>query len=390
MTVDEPIVTIADGNVLHAAYQARVDAGEFKGDASQLQLVHKLDKLLLDLEDTRLASKQSALGWLFSKKQSVIPNSRGLYIWGAVGRGKTMLMDEFYYHVAGITKRRVHFYDFMLDAHERIHAHRKLLAAGKTIETDPVPPVARALARQARLLCFDEFSITDVADAMILSRLFTTMFEHGVTVVATSNIAPDALYPNGLNRNYFLSFVTLLKKNVEVFRLDARVDFRLEKLTAGKIYITGDAGGKQLDQIWQEMTGTVEGEEDRLTIKGRQLTVPQAARGAARFSFEELCNRPLAAGDYLALARRYHTLFVDNIPKMSREMRNQAKRFIMLIDTLYDHHINLLCTAAVEPNELYTATSGTEYFEFNRTVSRLIEMQSREYLEKSRSNRRSA
>ncbi len=297
-----------------------------------------------------------------------------------------MLMDMFFDHVTGIKKRRVHFHDFMLDAHDRIHRHRQLLKRGETAEKDPLPPVARAMASEAQLLCFDEFSVTDVADAMILSRLFTKLFEQGVTVVATSNVAIDALYPNGLNRQFFLSFIELLKTNVDTFWLDARTDFRLEKLANAKVYIVGgdQNANATLNRLWQDLTGTVLGGREKLVIKGRELIVPQASRGAARFSFNELCARPLAAGDYIAIARRYHSLFIDDIPQMGPEMRNEAKRFIILVDALYDNHVNLVCTAEVKPDLLYTAKSGVEHFEFIRTTSRLIEMQSHEYLEKSR------
>ncbi len=384
----EPVISVLDGKILESLYAAKVDAGSIENDRAQLLLVRKLDRLLVELENTRLASKQSALGWLFSSKEAKIPKNRGVYIWGSVGRGKTLLMDMFFDHAGNIKKRRIHFHDFMQDVHTRIHAQRQLVKNSKTRETDPIPPVARALAREAKLLCFDEFSVTDVADAMILSRLFTIMFEQGVTVVVTSNVSPDGLYPHGLNRKHFLSFVELLKQNVETFWLDARTDFRLEKLAKAQVYILeGDCGAQDaLNRIWQELTGTVLGSREALTVKGRLLAVPQASLGAARFTFQELCGSPLAAVDYLALAKRYHSVFIDNIPQMNREQRNEAKRFIILIDTLYDHHVNLLCTAAAEPHSLYTATSGVEHFEFGRTSSRLIEMQSHEYLEKSRSN----
>lgn len=381
----EPVVTVPDGKVLETLHLARVERGEISEDRAQMVLVQKLDALLVELEDTRLASKQSALGWLFSRKQTNIRQNRGLYIWGSVGRGKTMLMDMFFEHAADIDKRRAHFHDFMQDVHSRIHEHRQLVKRGETRETDPIPPVARALARQAKLLCFDEFSVSDVADAMILSRLFTKMFELGVTVVATSNVAPDGLYLHGLNRKSFLTFVELLKENVEVYWLDAHIDFRLEKLARSEIYIlkSRETSNNSLDRIWQGLTGTVLGGREILMIKGRELVVPQAKGGAARFTFKELCENPLAAGDYLALAARYHTVFIDDIPQMGQDMRNEAKRFIILIDALYDNHVNMLCTAAAPPDQLYTATSGTEHFEFERTASRLIEMQSHDYLEKS-------
>jgi len=381
-----PGISVPDGTNLADAYLKRVKSGEFDEDPAQLILVQKLDTLLLNLANAQLASKQSALGWLFSKKRTTVAKNKGLYIWGSVGRGKTMLMDMFFDQVTGTKKRRVHFHDFMQDIHTKIHAHRQLLKHGKTTEKDPLPPVARAIAAEAQLLCFDEFSVTDVADAMILSRLFTKLFEQGVTVVATSNVAVEALYPHGLNRQFFLAFIELLKINVDTFWLDARTDFRLEKLASATVYIlaTTPNSSDRLNQLWQDLTGTVLGGRETLQMKGRELVVPQASRGAARFTFDELCARPLGAGDYIAIAKRYHSIFVDQIPQMGLDMRNEAKRFIILIDTLYDNHVNLLCTAATPPEMLYTATFGVEKFEFARTTSRLIEMQSHEYLEKSR------
>ncbi len=381
-----PGISVPDGTGLANAYQKRIDAGEFDDDPAQRILVQKLDTLLLSLQNSQLASKQSALGWLFSNKRTTIAKNKGLYIWGSVGRGKTMLMDMFFDQVSGIKKRRVHFHDFMQDTHEQIHAHRQKLKRGETTEKDPLPPVARAIAANAELLCFDEFSVTDVADAMILSRLFTKLFEQGVIVVATSNVAVEALYPHGLNRQFFLSFIELLKSNVNTFWLDARADFRLEKLARATVYIlsTSPTGATDLNFLWQELTGTVLGGREKLLVKGRELIVPQASRGAARFTFDELCARPLGAADYITIANRYHSIFIDQIPQMGLHMRNEAKRFIILIDTLYDNHINLLCTAETTPEMLYTATSGVEHFEFARTASRLIEMQSHEYLEKSR------
>jgi cell division protein ZapE len=379
-------VSVPDGTNLTDAYKSRVEAGEFDEDPAQLILVQKMDTLLLGLQNSQLASKQSALGWLFSSKRSTGSKNRGLYIWGSVGRGKTMLMDMFFDQVSGIKKRRVHFHDFMQDVHSKIHTHRQMLKRGETNENDPLPPVARAIANDTQLLCFDEFSVTDVADAMILSRLFTKLFEHGVIVVATSNVAIEAQYPHGLNRQFFMSFIELFKVNVDTFWLDARTDFRLEKLARATVYIltsTDDAAAK-LNKLWLELTGTILGEQETLLIKGRHVNVPQAARGAARFTFDALCAQPLGAGDYLAIASQYHSVFIDDLPQMGLDMRNEAKRFIILVDTLYDNHVNLLCTAETEPDKLYTATSGVEHFEFTRTSSRLIEMQSHEYLEKSR------
>lgn len=389
MVADGPGGPAVSGNSLEIELAALVAANKFDHDPAQILLVRKLDQLLLRLEDDRLASKQSALGWLFSNKQSKPAIYRGLYIWGPVGRGKTMLMDLFYGQVKKVTKRRVHFHDFLQDVHARIHLHRQMLKRGEVSEPDPILPVARALASEARLLCLDEFSVNDAADAMILSRLFTGLFDCGVTIVITSNTAPDALYPHGLNRDFFLKFVKLLKQNVETFWLDAKLDFRLEKLARVPVFILNSepAADVRINRIWQELTGCVVGGREKLLVKGRELIVPQASNGAARFSFDALCGAALGAADYLALAARYHSLFVDNIPQMDRDKRNEAKRFIILIDALYDSHVNLICTAAVAPTQLYTATSGVEHLEFKRTASRLVEMQSLQYLQQGRNSK---
>lgn len=362
-------------------YDSLVSSGAIERDPSQIRLVQALDRLAQNLERRRRAKKGSALGWLFGRKDDDAGPPKGLYIWGSVGRGKTMLMDLFHEAALG-PKRRVHFHGFLADAHERIHAHRQALKRGEVTGDDPIPPVADALAAEATLLCFDEFTVTDIADAMILGRLFGALFKRGVTVVATSNVEPDRLYEGGLNRALFLPFVAELKERVEVLRLDSRTDFRLEKLGGSSVYhVPADATAEAaLDAAFKALAGRARGTAGTVRVKGRAVPVPEEAGGVARFSFDDLCRTPLGASDYMALADSFHTLIVSRIPVMGEADRNEAKRFITLIDTLYDAHVKLVASAEAEPTGLYTATEGREAFEFERTASRLIEMRSEEYL----------
>ncbi|MTI00249.1 cell division protein ZapE [Roseibium sp. RKSG952] len=364
-------------------YKALVAAGEISEDPVQLEAVRCLDLLNTKLAETRLASKKSSLGWLFAKRKNELWAAvQGLYMWGGVGRGKTMLMDLFFEVTVIRRKRRAHFHEFMLDVHERIHAHRQAHKRGEVKEDDPIPPVARQIARETRLLCFDEFSVTDIADAMILGRLFTQLFELGVIVVATSNVDPNDLYKDGLNRQLFLPFIKLLKSKVNVLHLDSPTDYRLEKLAGTPVYVTplGNGAGDEVDLLWRRLTCGVAAHREELENKGRIIPVPMAAAGAARFSFEDLCANPLGASDFLRIAHAFGTVFIENVPVMTKARRNEAKRFITLIDTLYDNGIKLVVSAAAEPHGLYVAADGTEAFEFDRTVSRLIEMRSEEYL----------
>jgi cell division protein ZapE len=365
---------------LRERYAALVAAGEIESDPAQAQTIEWFEALLGRLKEKALARKGNALGWLFGSRapQTLV---KGLYLWGDVGRGKTMLMDLFYDSVpARIAKRRVHFNAFMNDVRERIFRHRNDVKAGEAKGDDPIPPVADALATEATLLCFDEFSVTDIADAMILGRLFTRLFDRNVVVVATSNVAPDRLYESGLNRALFLPFIDLLKTRMDVVKLDARTDYRLEKLSGGSTYLVGPGAGQAMDAAFIRLTGGAQVRPRILTVKGRELTVERTCMGVARLSFAELCERPLGSADYLALAETFHTLFVDDVPVMRAEQRDEAKRFITLVDNLYDRGTKLVLSAAAEPAALYPAAEGREAFEFQRTVSRLIEMRSDAYL----------
>lgn len=368
------------------AYAARVASGEFSLDPAQAELAKRLDRLLIEVGNRRLAKKSSALGWMFARKNKSQKPPRGLYVHGAVGRGKTMLMDMFYELVPANRKRRAHFHDFMADAHARIHKHRQKLKAGEAKQADPVPPVAGQLIAEAWVLCFDEFSVTDIADAMLLSRLFEQLFKRGCVLVATSNVEPGDLYRDGLNRQLFLPFVDLLKQHVDVLNLDARTDYRMETTTRLPVYhqLSEDEGDGAMDLAWTRVTAGKRTSPETVEVKSRLVNVPDAAAGAARFSFADLCETPLGASDYAAIAERYHTIFVDRVPVMQQADRNAAKRFIILIDTLYDRKSRVFISAAAAPDALYQASGGHESFEFARTASRLNEMQGEVYLEASR------
>lgn len=370
----DPPSSVAD------AYGALVAAGKIESDPAQQRLVIRLDALLAGLSGQRAARKSSALGWLLSSRRKK-DGPQGIYIHGSVGRGKSMLMDIFF-KLAPQPKRRCHFNEFMDDAHERIARQRKDFAAGKTREADPIKPVGRALAHEASLLCFDEFSITDIADAMIIGRLFAVMFDQGTVVVATSNVAPDDLYRDGLNRQLFLPFIDMLKAHCDVFRLDARTDYRLEKIGRGEAYLSpsGEKTASVMRHVWDRLTRGAEKRQAVLTVKGRSFSPRLAAGRCAWFTFDQLCREPRGASDYLAIVREFDTVFIEGVPMMGVSMRNEAKRFITLIDTLYDHDARTVISAEANPHALYQGTTGTESFEFQRTASRLIEMQSEEYL----------
>ncbi len=357
-------------------YRDLVTAGGIEPDAAQCAAAEKLDELA-----AALAQWRPRRGLLARFSRSAPKQPRGLYIHGAVGRGKTMLMDLFHASLAFEPKRRVHFHEFMADVHDRIALARQSDAG------DPIPAVARRIAEEARLLCFDELHVTDIADAMILGRLFKVLFESGVVVVATSNAAPHELYRNGLNRQLFLPFVDLIEDHMDILELAAAKDFRLEKLNGQRLYFTpADAAARaELDKIWLRLTGSPTGQRSELRVKGRTLRVPQAAMGVARFSFADLCEKPLGSLDYLHIARAFHTLVIEHIPVLGPQRRNEARRFINLIDTLYDNRVCLVASAEAEPDHLYVRGDGADLFE--RTASRLMEMRSEAYLSDRNSRR---
>ncbi len=346
---------------LYDDYRARLLRGALKPDALQERAALRLQALA----DALAAYRPK--GW-FRRR-----GPRGLYVWGDVGRGKSMLMDLFFEAAPTPAKRRIHFNAFMADVHARIHEFRSRGA------DDPIPPVAQAMTGSLVLLCFDEFQVTDVADAMILGRLFARIFAQGVVVVATSNTAPDSLYEGGLNRQLFLPFVDLLKQKLDIVELNGKTDYRLLFAAGRDLYLSplGAQTRAKMDTLWKAIAGG-EGAPMTLKVLGRRLAVPGAANGAARFSFADLCARPLAGADYLAIAHAFHTVMIDDIPRMEPPQRNEARRFSLLIDTLYDEGVKLFCSAATSPDRLYPEGDGAEAF--RRTASRLIEMQSADYL----------
>ena len=358
-----------------ARYEALVAAGELRPDPVQRDIAERLAALATSLEQR--PQRGSVLWRMLRKRPEPV---RGLYLWGGVGRGKSMLMDLFYGQVAIPAKRRVHFHEFMLEVHDRLRVERS-----REIP-DPVMPVADAIADEVKLIAFDEMIVTNSADAMILSRLFTRIMSHDVTIVATSNRAPDELYKNGLNREHFLPFIALLKQRLDVVTLDGPTDYRLERLGGFPTWYVpnGPAATEALSRAFFRLTDFPV--EDRAHVPaetipvpgGRTLDVPKAVKGVAVFSFKRLCGEARGAADYLAIARRYHTVILVGVPTLSADNRNMAARFRILIDALYEHGVKLLAAADGEPQNLYPA--GEEAFEFERTVSRLMEMRSADYL----------
>ncbi len=360
-------------------FAALVAEGALEADPAQAALVARLDRLAVDLKGYRLHGRPSLFGRLFG---APTPPPRGLYIYGEVGRGKTMLMDLFYSAVEVAPKRRAHFHAFMADVHARVHAWRQAKKRGEAVGDDPIGPLAEALAAEAALLCFDEFAVRDIADAMILGRLFQALFALGVVVVATSNVAPADLYKDGLNRALFLPFLDLIAERMEIVSLDARTDYRLQKLERAPVYYSplDAAADAAMDAAFLGLTGRARGEPAEVARLGREIAVPQAVGGVARFDFDALCRSRLSAGDYVALATRFETFFLDHIPLLGDDERDAAKRFVNFIDAAYDARAKLLASAAAEPEALAAGLSGAEAFEFGRTASRLMEMRSRDYL----------
>lgn len=361
-----------------SAYRKKVTKGEIAADAAQARAAERLQHLADELSAWRPGKKVGPLAFIGIGKRVTPPE--GVYIWGGVGRGKSMLMDLFFDHVRTKHKRRVHFHAFMLETHERIFQWRQREKAGEVKGGDPIPPVAAAIAKEAALLCFDEFQVGDIADASILGRLFTQLFDLGVVVVATSNIAPDDLYAGGLNRQRFLPFIELVKERMDVVHLDSETDYRLDRMRGLPVYYSplGAEARSALDRAFRQLTDVEHGHPTTLALKGRAVEVPEAAHGVARFSFEDLCAKPLGAADYIKIAQCFHTVLIDGVPAMTPERRNEAKRFVTLVDALYEAKTKLVLSAAVEPDALYPKGDGA--FAFERTVSRLMEMQSADYL----------
>lgn len=362
-----------------AAVAGRIATGHLEADPAQQEFARRLDDLAEALARQERGAGSALSRWFGGKRPEPV---RGLYVFGAVGRGKTMMMDLFFEAVPVERKRRVHFHAFMAEVHARIHVWREAKKRHAVGGDDPLAPVADAVAAEARLLCFDEFAVTDIADAMILGRLFTALFAHGVVVVATSNRPPADLYKDGLNRALFLPFISLLGERMDVVQLQARTDFRLEKLGDAPIYFSplNAHATAALDDLFRRLTGGTEAGPATLRVHGHAVEVPHQAMGVARFRFDNLCARPLGASDFIAVADAYHTVVIDDVPKLRAEQRNEVRRFITLIDVLYERHVKLVVSAEAEPGGLYHAETGAEAFEFARTESRLHEMRSRDYV----------
>ncbi|WP_026942191.1 cell division protein ZapE [Hellea balneolensis] len=348
-----------------AKLKGLIASGELIEDEAQLSAAARLDELL-----ERLSHKRSK-SWFFSRRADV---PIGLYLWGGVGRGKSMLMDWFFEEAPVEDKKRVHFHAFMLDVHERINHWRK------TGDGDPIAPIAKDISKEAQLLCFDEFHVTDITDAMILSRLFEALWGRGIVVVATSNRPPEDLYKHGLNRQLFEPFIEMMPRHLIIHEFAGETDHRLRQLQAAPVYYTplGEAADAGIEAAWQRLTGAAKGRETVLTVQGRELVLKQTAAGTARTSFNRLCANALGAADYLRLSHAFQTLILENVPQLGPHNRNEAKRFVTLIDALYETRTKLVMSAEVEPHELYLKGDGV--FEFERTASRLIEMRSAEYL----------
>ncbi|WP_175868659.1 cell division protein ZapE [Bartonella gabonensis] len=381
-------------------YKELVSKGKVLFDPAQLAVTEHFDHLLKKISEQNASSPWSWIFWsflkrIFKKKRQNFArvakqgdenaSFQGLYIYGEVGRGKTMLMDLFFSCLPKIDKKRAHFNDFMADVHERINFYRQASGRTKSKQDNPILAVAEDLAREAKVLCFDEFSVTDIADSMVLGRLISAFFDKEIFFIATSNVAPDNLYYNGLNRELFLPFIDVLKAYVRVVNLDAKTDYRLEKSNLQSVYVTplGKKADECMDQAWAFVLQGHKERSDELFIRGRLIPIPRFAAGCARFDYRDLCAKPLAASEYLVLGEHYHTIFIDNIPIMDDTCRNETKRFILLIDILYERHIRLFMSAAAGVEDLYKGyAQTTETFEFQRTQSRLFEMQSYDYLKR--------
>jgi len=363
---------------LRHLHDRKIKAGEIRPDAAQDAALTVLQRLETDLK--------APSGGFFRKAET----PRGVYLWGPVGRGKSMVMDLFYATAPEKKKRRVHFATFMGEVHRLIDAWRKGDVAARKAKfgtakgDDPIAPVAELTARNVRLLCFDEFQVTDIADAMILGRLFEALFARGVVVVTTSNRAPDDLYRDGLNRQLFLPFIDLLKQKLDVVRVAGPNDFRLDRLRGQRVWFSPinretEAG---FDALWRDLTDNGAETGETLEVLGRKVHLPRTVGGSLRASFASLCDQALGANDYIAVAARFHTVFLEAVPELTPDRRSAARRFVHLIDALYEASAKLVILAAAEPDALYPDGEGA--FEFERTASRLHEMRSADYLERVR------
>jgi cell division protein ZapE len=347
------------------AYQQRVARGDIEADLAQEHAAGRLDALARALE------RWQPQAWI---GRGAAP--RGLYLWGPVGRGKSMLMDVFFESAPVKKKRRVHFHEFMLARHAFLRRARENGQGRDQL----IAQAAKQVAEEARLLCFDELQVTDIADAMILGRLFERLFADDIVIVATSNRPPDDLYKNGLNRQLFLPFIGLIKQHLDLVEISGPKDYRLANLLAAPVYYAplGPAADAAMARAWARLTHGATPQPVVLDIAGRALKVERQAAGVARFTFEELCMRPLGAADYLEIAERFHTVLLERVPRLTQSMREEAARFRTLIDALYEAKVKLIASADAEPDGLYPA--GDQSFEFERTASRLIEMRSQAYL----------
>lgn len=361
-----------------ARYRAMVSQGALIADPVQELAAEKLSSLAHALKS--YSPRGGKRGWLerFGLKSTDAPPPLGLYLYGGVGRGKSMLMQLFYETAPTAAKERVHFQAFMRDFHAEIHRRRQLPMFED--EGDPIPGMADGIADTTTLLCLDELEVRDIADAMIVGRLFQKLFERGVVIVATSNRHPDDLYKDGLQREKFLPFIALIKERLDLLALDAAQDYRLGRLVGSQVYHSplGPVASAAMNEAWNRLTDDSPAKPDHVVVSGRRVTVPAAAHHVARFDFADLCQQALGPSDYMAIATTFETVIVDHIPQMTEDTKDAARRFVTLIDALYEHRTALICSAAVPPDQLYVGQQGG--FEFHRTVSRLIEMQAADYL----------
>ena len=363
------------------AYRAMRDSGQLAADEAQERAAERLQALWEQLRGYDPSPRAPAAGLLSRLlRRAAAPaqqSPHGLYLVGEVGRGKSMLMDLFFAAAEVPRKQRIHFHRFMQNAHKRVHAYKQ---AHPDID-DPIPPLADSITSEAALLCFDEFQVNDIADAMILGRLFQALFDRGVVVVATSNTEPDDLFKGQPGRDAFLPFIAILKQHMDVWMLDGDRDFRRQRMRGLRTWhVPADAMAERaLDAAFAQLTGGAEGKPETLTVMGRRLVVPLAADGVARFDFAMLCGTALGPGDYLALATNYHALILDGIPRLSPDNFDEARRFITLVDTLYDHRVKLIASADAPPDQLYRRGENAQMFV--RTASRLDEMQSKDWLD---------